>query len=506
MFLPLRLLDDLLNKITSYKLIVWGLRILAGISMVFSFLGLLPLSTKGLLISLGILSMVCYLTNLVLSRAWRVATNTESYAITLLILFFVLPPVETLIDGLVVMVAGIIAIASKFLIAYRGKHIFNPAAFALSAVGILALTGSAWWVGSDVLLPFTLVLGLLVVRKIRRFSLFFAFTLVSLAVLTATALMEGQSILGNLKYMFLASPLIFLGTIMLTEPATMPARRQQQINFGALVGLLYATTWDIGLLTIYPEVALIIGNLYAFYVNPRYRLRLKLKEVQQISDRVANYVFTPDRKAEFVPGQYMEFTLDHTKHDGRGNRRTFSIASSPTEQDVQLGVKFYEPSSRFKQALRAMKPGDEIFAGQIAGDFILPTDKREKLVFIAAGIGVTPFRSMLKHLLDTKEQRDIVMIYAVLNADEIAYEGVLAKAEMSGVRIIGLLRSDSPPSWWQGSLGRLDARFVAEQIPDYKDRKIYLSGPNGMVQNVRADLLSSGVSRRQIKTDYFTGY
>src|SRR6266568_8903150 len=114
----------------------------------------------------------------------------------------------------------------------------------------------------------------------------------------------------------------------------------------------------------------------------------------------------------------------------------FTMASSPTEKEIHIGVKFSEPSSKFKRALLAMQPGDAVEVGQIAGDFTLPKDPAQKLVFVAGGIGVTPFRSMLKYLLDTGQKRDIVVLYVVTRPGDLVYDGVLRQAEMTGVRIV----------------------------------------------------------------------
>lgn len=505
----LRKLDDLLNKITMYALVAWGLRVLATISIIFSLTGILDIPVKGMLLSLVILAVSCFATNEILSRLWKVPTNSESYAITLLILFFIMPQATTLERGLLLAAAGILAIASKFLVNYNGRHIFNPAAFGAVVLGLLGLMQASWWVGNEVMWPILLVFGLLVVRKIRRFSMFLTFvgaSLLTFAVVAALDGQDGQEVAESLRYVITSSPLLFLGTIMLTEPSTMPARRYHQMIFGALVGVMYATPLTIGSFIVLPETALILGNLYAFAVNPRYRLKLRLREVRKVSERVSDYIFTPDRKAAFEPGQYMEWTLLVPKPDLRGNRRTFSIASSPTEADIHLGVKFYEPSSAFKTSLRAMKPGDTVYAGQIAGDFVLPADTSQKLVFVAAGIGITPFRGMLKYIVDKGEKRDIVMIYAISDATELAYTDVLKAARQHGVRVIPLLTSETIPQTWKGSTGRLSAEYLKAQIPDYKDRIIYISGPNGLVQNLRADLIKSGVNRTLIKTDYFTGY
>jgi ferredoxin-NADP reductase len=219
---------------------------------------------------------------------------------------------------------------------------------------------------------------------------------------------------------------------------------------------------------------------------------------------VADYAFTPDRTASFLPGQYMEWTLDHPKVDSRGNRRTFSIASSPTEPNIHMGVKFYEPSSTYKKALSSLKPGGVVYAGPIAGDFVLPADKSEKLVLIAGGIGITPFRSMLKYLLDMREQRDIVLVYAVSDPSEVAYEDVLKAAEAKGVHVIRLLTAETTPEGWKGATGRLTGDFIKEHIKDHTERSFYISGPNAMVQGTRDTLRKLNV--KKIKTDYFTGY
>ncbi len=148
-----------------------------------------------------------------------------------------------------------------------------------------------------------------------------------------------------------------------------------------------------------------------------------------------------------------------------------------------------------------------MLAGQIAGDFTLPSDPHRKLVFIAGGIGITPFRSMLKYLIDTRQQRDVVLFYAVRRAEEIAYADVLDEAN----RRLGiptyytLTDAGAAPRNWAGYIGRLDSDMVAEAVPDYRDRIFYLSGPPTMVRSYERMLRGMGVGRRQIKKDFFSG-
>ncbi len=491
----LRPIDNFLNNLTMYRLLGYGLTLLAAISLLYSALGTLQLPFAGMLLSLAMLLVSCFLVNMVMSRIWQVPSNSESWAITAFILFFILPQATDPTKTALIFLAGAIAMASKYIIAWQGKHLFNPAAFAAVCLGLPGLLYPSWWIGSSLLWPFALVFGLLVVRKIRRFPLSLSFVIVSSITIAITAIVQQADLNETMQLALTASPLIFLGTIMLTEPVTMPPLRRQQVIFGTLVGLLYALPIKFGDISLYPEMALVLGNIYAFAVSPKYRLRLRLQEVQTISDQVRHFVFTPDRKLDFHPGQYLEWTLGHAHSDSRGNRRTFTIASSPTEPTIQLGVKLYQPSSSFKKALLALKPGDRLYAGELAGNFILPKDPTKPLVFIAGGIGITPFRSMLKYLVDSSQKRDITLLYLVSKPEEVAYKDVLGQAETLGVRVVILANGE-----------QLDAQRIQDAVPDFAGRMFYLSGPNKMVESYVATLRTMKVPRTHIETDHFSGY
>jgi ferredoxin-NADP reductase/Na+-translocating ferredoxin:NAD+ oxidoreductase RnfD subunit len=489
-----------------YRLLVYGLSLLAGIGLFFSYLDILSISTSGLLVSFGILMTVGFLAGKLFAKLHGVTPNAESSLITTLILFCILPPATTTERALGIGVAAIIAIASKYVLAIGHKHIFNPAAIAAVIVGQLGLVHPSWWIGSSIMLPFTLLVGLLVVRKIRRFHLVFSFMAASLLVMLLIGLRHDESAATILQNAFTSWPLIFFATIMLTEPATMPPNRRLRILYGVLVGVLFASQLKVGQISSTPEVALIIGNLFSYFVSSKQRLRLKLKDKIQISPQVFDYVFTPNKKLNFIPGQYLEWTLGHKKVDARGNRRTFTIASSPTEPEIHLGVKFYEPSSSFKKALQSMRPGDTIAAGQLAGDFTLPKDPNQKLAFIAGGIGITPFRSMLAYLADTKSPRDIALFYAVTGADQVAYSDILENKAAHGAKIIYVLSTPEIPKDWKGETGFITPEMITKYVPDYKDRTFYISGPNAMVDAYKSLLSKLGIPSTQIKSDYFPGY
>lgn len=502
---PVRKLDQFLNGITMYRLLLYGLGVVAFAGILFSFTDQLSLPTAGMLTSLTVLLATCIGTNWVMHRIWGIPSNSGSSTISALILFCILPPSTEASHILTFFLAGMLATASKYIIAFRGKHLFNPAAFAAVLIGLFGLVHATWWVGSGPMLVFTATLGLLIVRKLRRMQFFLVFAGVSLLVSTLLSLHHGYQLSDSLKSLLVSSPLIFFGTIMVVEPSTIPPRRRQQFTYALLVGGLSVSQWKLGALYATPELALVIGNLYSFAVSPKYRLTLRLHEKRQLSARVFDFSFIPDRQFAFSAGQYMEFTLE-TPFDDRGNRRTFTIASSPTEDKVHIGIKFYEPSSTFKQTLRALEPGGVIYAGHIAGDFTLPDNPAKKLVFIAGGIGITPFRSMVQYLASTDEQRDITLFYVVSDPNELSYLDVLEQPMKGTLKIVTVLTAAEAPAGWQGYHGPLTADIITKEAPDIRTSTSYLSGPQAMVQNYKAQLKTLGIPRKRIKTDYFSGY
>jgi ferredoxin-NADP reductase len=502
----LRNINTLLNDITMYRLLVYGLSIIAALSIFFSFTHTTSLSGTGMLASLGAVLVSCYVVNRVLAYLFHAPYNLESGLITSLILFCILPQATTMSIFLGVFLAGALAIASKYIIAWRHKHIYNPAAAGAVIVALFGIVQATWWVGSTVMLPFIVLFAILIIKKIRRFRLVGSFLLASFVTVVILALDRHQSISAGLRAAITSSPLLFLGGVMLTEPATMPTSTYQQLFYGLLVGALAASQQRIGSVLMTPELSLCIGNLFAYVVSPKYTLRLSLKEKRQLSEHVYDYVFASDRQPAFLAGQYFSWTLPHARPDNRGNRRTFTIASSPTEDTIHLGVKFYEPSSTFKTALKAMKPGDSLTASQLAGTFVLPNKPNQKLVFIAGGIGITPFRSMVQYLVDTDQQSDVVLLYLISSPEEFSYSELWDAAKSHGIKTIPVLGAETIPSSWKGLTGRLTPAVIEKVLPDYRERTYYISGPPPMVTAYKANLRSMGVKRLRIITDFFSGY
>jgi ferredoxin-NADP reductase len=396
--------------------------------------------------------------------------------------------------------------ASKYVVTVHGKHVFNPVALSAVLIGLAGLTFPTWWIGSSVMLPFTLLGGFLIVRKIRRVSMVASFLGVVLAVIAVLSVFDGRLVAEAIKEGVTSAPMIFFATVMLTEPLTSPSRKKWRVVFGVLVGLLFASRWHVGPFYSTPELALVLGNIFAYAVGSRQNVVLRLKKKIQISPAVYDFVFLSDKKLTFLPGQYMEWTLPGVKLDGRGNRRSFTIASSPTESEVHLGVKFYQPSSTFKSKLKEMKEGEAVLAGNVSGDFVLPVNTAEKILFIAGGIGITPFRSMLKNLIDRDEKRDIVLLYSVSNQDEIAYSDIFEAGTLLGVKTMVFVSNEAKTASWKGLKGFITEEAIRQQVSDFHERTAYLSGPSSFVDRYRSLLSRMGVTRSRIKADHFSGY
>jgi ferredoxin-NADP reductase len=498
-------IDEFLNRVTMYRLVVYVLSVYILLGVLFSFLGKLAFTPTEMVVSLVLLLTSAFVTDKGLAYIFNIPSNAESWLITALIIFLIMHPATSIPTGIALLLAGFVSSASKYLITWHKKHIFNPAALAAAFVGLTALQSTTWWIGSSIFWPVTLVLGLAVVRKIRRIPLFIVFTAGSVLLQLVVFIVHGQPLLLGMKGALLASPLLFLGTIMLTEPATMPPRRNQQLLFAGIIAIFYILAFKIGPVNIYPEVAILLGNVYAFVVSPKVRAQLRLKQIQRISDRVYNYVFQPDKQFSFIPGQYMEWTLPGVPFDSRGNRRSFTIASSPTESDVHVGIKYYSTSSAYKMTFAELQVGDVIYASQLAGNFTSSGNEHKKLAFIAGGIGITPFRSMIQYMVDKNITVDIVLLYVVSDPLDFAYVEQLKGARSIGVKTIPLVTDLTYRS--KGILtAKLTSDLLAKTIPDYSERIFYVSGSNAMVDGTKEYLNMLQVADANIKTDHFSGY
>lgn len=504
----LKPIDTFLNTKAMYWLVYASLVVLAIVAIVFGFFGIVSYSWLSLVTSLLVLLVVCYGSNYLFATIVSATRNVESVFITAIILFFTLSPATDTRGFLVLGLAGAIAMASKYLLAIRRQHIFNPAAIALVILGLFKF-GAMWWVATPSLIPFILVFGFLILRKMNAFGLFFSFFVPAVLTILYFAYTGGASILETLFQIPISWPILFFGAIMLTEPTTTPPQKHQQMLYGALVGVLFGAQFHIGPLFSTPELALVLGNIYSYAVSPKFFSRIVLKEKKEIASNIFEFVFSSPQKLHNIPGQYLEWTLPHKKSDVRGIRRYFTVSSSPSEEYINIGVRVNpEKGSTFKQSLMSLSVGDTVTVSGLSGNFTLPKDSQKKIVFIAGGIGVTPFRSMIKSLVDTKEKRDIVLFYSNKTKKDIAYREVFDQAEKElGIKTVYAITDDTDSQFLPNEeKGMVTMDMIKKYVPDAHDRIFYLSGPQGMVAAFEKTLQETGVRKSAIKTDFFPGF
>lgn len=492
-----------------YRLVLYGLLVISFTSLLLGAAGILPYSLLQLLSSGILIAAVCFVLNKIFSKMFNSPTNIESVYITSLILFLILSPPSSVFDCLPLILASVLAMGSKYIFTIGKKHFFNPAAVALVILAILGYGEAIWWVGSRVLFPIVLIVGLLIVRKMKRFTLLFSFLITSILVILTYRLFHKGDAVSTIIEIFTSWPLVFFGTVMLTEPLTTPPTRNKQTVYGIIVGLFFGSQFHIGPLYSTPELSLLIGNIFSYLVSPKQKLKLKLIKKEELAPGLHEFTFLANKKINHKAGQYLEWTLPHSNPDNRGNRRYFTVASSPTENEIKLAIKAHHTnSSSFKRALVALPHGNHVFASQLAGEFTLPKDKNKKLVFIAGGIGITPYRSMIQYILHKNERRDIILFYAVSDVKEIIYKNILdSSAKKLGIKIIYVLtNSGKVPSKWKGKTGYITKEMVKKEIPDFSVRTFYLSGPDAMVKGYKKMLSGLGIKNKNIICDYFPGF
>jgi ferredoxin-NADP reductase len=508
------MIDKFLNQFTTYQVILYWLLALLALGIFFAGLGLVPVNPLAVLETTAGLVAVTLVANWAFSTLFHVTTNQESTVITALILALVLGPVAVEAEPVrfgIVLLGGVFAVASKYLLVWKRHHVFNPVALGIVLTGLIFHEYASWWVGQEVLLPAVLVGGLLLGRKTNRLRFLGVFTVLFAVFLLVWSLVQGlppDQIVQNFSFTFLQSELAFFAFAMVTEPLTSPKRFVPQVLFLAVVALFSLPQLAVGSFNFSPELALVLANLVAFALGPRGRHTLVLKETRTVAADTLAFAFEKPRGLTFLPGQYLEMTLALEKSDSRGNRRYLSFASSPGEDEVLIAARFPDQPSAFKRRWKELQPGDTVLAAEISGDFVLPQDPREKLAFIAGGIGVTPFRSMVKALVEAGQPRDLVILDSHSLAEHRVFDEVFDEAQrVIGARVVPTLtRTQAIPADWSGERGPVDAALLARTFPDVRDRTYYVSGSPGFVDAVARALRSLKVSRFRIHTDFFPGY
>ncbi|MGP6172131.1 FAD-dependent oxidoreductase [Microbacterium sp. A204] len=502
-----------------YRLALYGLGLLALTALVLSLFGLVSPAPIELVASYVVLAAVISAVDAAAQRLLHLPWRVESSLVTALVLLFVMQPGANGPALIGLALAGALASLSKYLIAWRGRHIFNPAAFGAAVVSIVGALGAlewlgtsaSWWVGTPAMAGPVALVGLAILWRVEKVRVVLVFLLIAVGTSVVHQAAQAPPLGGEFELSaalfnaVLQSPFLFLGIFMVAEPLTSPPRRWQQFWVAAVVGVLAG--WPIiigGLFTLGQERAMLIGNLVALTFALRGSVRLVLEKREFITPTAQELTFRARGALRFLPGQYLELDVPHHRPDARGTRREFSIVSAPADLPVlRIAYKNGDQNhpSSYKRALALADPGTVLAVTGTWGDFLLPKGDAPVLM-VAAGIGVTPFVSQLRQLQADGASRDAVLVYVASEAAELAFR---AELEATGVPTIVFTRdepADLPAHWTWAQGIRLDAAGLEHAVSDIAARHAFISGPPRLL----ADLAPALQKTHSVTTDAFAGY
>lgn len=231
-------------------------------------------------------------------------------------------------------------------------------------------------------------------------------------------------------------------------------------------------------------------------------MKVTFDHSQAEAANITTFYFQPEQPVPYTAGQYIELTVPHEYPDERGIKHWFTLSSPPGQDLLAITTKHAAGlSSTFKTALWALTPGTELQMSDPMGDFVLPKLVQTPLVFVAGGIGITPFHSILAWLADTGETRPVKLLYGVRTEDEIIFQSTFDRAKVHATIVVS-----EPSPAWGGERGNLTAELILGLEKPSDDTLIYLSGPEPMIEVLKKDLIQTGINQRQLVTDFFPGY
>ncbi len=226
---------------------------------------------------------------------------------------------------------------------------------------------------------------------------------------------------------------------------------------------------------------------------------------REVCQNTYEFVFDLSEPLSFQAGQYVFLTLPSLeKNDPRGPRRHFSITSAP-EQNRQIIITSRIRDTGFKQTLVKLPIGMHVDIRGPYGELLLPEDELQSVVFIAGGIGITPFMSMLQHMKNIGRQTPVILLYSNKNRETSAFLEELCELSKVMPNFTFYPTMTGDPNW-NGDTGRIDAAYIQKRVSELKSSIFYVVGPEGLNQAMEDVLVSLNVDLDNIKREDFTGY
>lgn len=243
-------------------------------------------------------------------------------------------------------------------------------------------------------------------------------------------------------------------------------------------------------------------------------MKLKLIEKRDEAVGTKSFFWQPDTEVKWLAGQYYYFTLPKLNYpDPRGTTRHFSISSSPTEGSIIRFTTKVREDSGFKKTIDEMPVGSEIEGAGPNGTFILDEKDTGPHIFIAGGIGITPYRSIIKNAIDKNVNTKIYLIYSNSTPEEITFRKELeewAKIWPNLTIALTISHPEESKEGWTGLTGRVDETLIknllAKWALDVKTPTWWLCGPPAMTDAMEQLVGKLGITSDKMRSEKFTGY
>jgi ferredoxin-NADP reductase len=234
----------------------------------------------------------------------------------------------------------------------------------------------------------------------------------------------------------------------------------------------------------------------------------KLLEKRPIAEGTMEFTFARPDGFAYEAGQTIDLTLmNPPQTDAEGNSRTFSLVSAPHESVLKIATRMRDTA--FKRTLKDMASGTELSFEGPFGSFMLHENTARPAVFLAGGIGITPFHSMLADAAHRALPHMMLLFYSNRRPEDAAFFDELTafaqeNPHFSFVPTMTDMEKSAQP--WTGETGYIDAAMLARHVPQGTQPVYYLAGPQAMITAMRTMLTGSGVSGDDIRFEEFAGY
>jgi len=228
----------------------------------------------------------------------------------------------------------------------------------------------------------------------------------------------------------------------------------------------------------------------------------------QVAEGTMAFHFEKPSHFDFKPGQSADVTLpDPPETDAEGNTRTFSIASSPFENQLMFTTRLRDTA--FKRSLKKVPLGTEVKIGPAMGSFTLHKNSAKLAVFLAGGIGITPFLSIVRQADHDRLPHKLHLFYSNRRPEDTAFLEILQMLEKSNPNfhlICTMTKMPQSQKEWKGETGSINKEMLSRHLFALQGSVYYSAGPPAMVAGISKMLIGAGVDEDDIRTEDFAGY